>query len=230
MSVIYEKEGIFEIGSIVASEEIDELFFRQIQMRGDKVMKKFPQQFADTKEKIMNNVRVEYKIRTVPISEMSEESVTIADGIALESTMLARALAKSEDVALIVTTVHGYDEIEAACENAMDMLFVDGWGTALVELADSRLEENMRAELAQQDIHVTSGWSPGQHEIDISLQAPLFEILEPESVGVRLSDTMMMYPKKSVSSFVGIGRDSSLEDIRPCDVCPRRETCPSAYA
>lgn len=230
MSLIYERKGILDISRLVSSEELDEMFFRQIQMRGDKVMRKFPQQFADTKAKVMENVTVEYKITTVPIDEIKENKITVAGGTELESLMLARALEKSDDVALCVMTVQGYDDIEKNCEGSMDLLFVDGWGTALAECANSLIKNKMASELKKHELYTTSGWSPGQHEIDISLQKPLFRLLEPETIGIRLSETLMMYPKKSISCFVGIGTDDSIEDIRPCDVCPRRETCPSAYA
>ena len=61
------------------------------------------------------------------------------------------------------------------------------------------------------------------------MQTVIFNTLQPSQIGVTLSDMFMMHPKKSVSGMFGI---QSIDEnrVRPCDLCERRETCPTAYA
>ena len=66
--------------------------------------------------------------------------------------------------------------------------------------------------------------------MNIHLQRPVFRMIGPEAIGITLNDTCMMYPKKSISGFFGIGTEADIEHIRACDFCERRQTCPSAYA
>lgn len=225
-----EITGFLDVDELLEKEDVDKMFFRQIQMKGEKVMRKYPQQFADTKAKVLENAKIQYKMMFVPLNSIEGETVSIGQGTELESTMLSRVLAKSEEVCLCVMTVHGYDAVEEATDNGFEMLFIDGWGTALAECGNSLIKKKLVARLKEEDAYATSSWSPGQHQVDISLQEPLFEILRPEDIGVKLSETFMMYPKKSISGIIGFGKDADQEDIRPCDVCPKRETCPSAYA
>ena len=230
MSIEKYKKGVITTDEIEAHENVEEMFFRQIQMRGDKVMKKLSTQFHETKKKVFENSRIEYCMKKVSLDSIDENSVTMAGGISFESQTLASVLGKSEELILCVITIHGYDQVEKAANDGLDMLFVDGWGTALVECGYSYMQQKLEEELKKHDLFSTHGWSPGQHNVDITLQEPLFDVLKPQEIGVKLSKTYMMYPKKSISGIIGIGSNPSQKGLRACDVCPRRDTCPSAYS
>lgn len=49
--------------------------------------------------------------------------------------------------------------------------------------------------------------SPGCCDWDLAEQVLLFSLLEPEAIGVRLSESSVMYPLKSLSAIVGFGKD-----------------------
>ena len=229
MSIVDKKSGVISIEEIAKHENLDKKMFRIIRMDGDKVMKKFSQQFNDTKAKILENVSVHYIIKSYSINEICEDTVRLEQGIDLECKMLSRVLDKSEEVMFSVVTVQGYDELEDNAAGTMEALFLDGWGTAVLSCGHDILTRKLKEELEKKDIITTSEWSPGQHQVSIALQEPLFENLKPEEIGVTLSESLMMHPKKSESGFTGLGHDRKQSQIVPCDVCPRRETCPSAH-
>lgn len=230
MKTIERKKEFLTDCEIRKMKDIDDMFFKQIQMSGDKVMEKFPKQFIDTKKRVIDNVKIQYLIEAFEISGTDRNKVKLANGTEFKSPMLAKALSKSEEVILMIITVHGYDEIEAAASDGFNLLFIDGWGTALAECANAGMWLTLEKDMKSKGKYITHGWSPGQHQVNIELQKQLFEVLQPEEIGVKLSSSYMMDPKKTISSIIGLGNDSSAPDIRACDFCEKRESCPSAYA
>ena len=57
------------------------------------------------------------------------------------------------------------------------------------------------------DVGSTFPLSPGCCDWDLAEQVLLFSLLEPEAIGVRLSESSVMYPLKSLSAIVGFGKD-----------------------
>jgi len=62
--------------------------------------------------------------------------------------------------------------------------------------------------------------SPGYGKWDIREQKVLFTLLSGESIGVRLNESCMMIPRKSVSFAAGVGKGILSErGFRPCRYC-----------
>ena len=55
-------------------------------------------------------------------------------------------------------------------------------------------------------------------------QQQLFALLDAQSIGVRLHDSGLMEPIKSVSFALGLGREMG-QAGRTCDYCAMRELC-----
>jgi hypothetical protein len=74
----------------------------------------------------------------------------------------------------------------------------------------------------------TSHLEPGSTDWDIKEQAKVFSLIDGDALGIRLSDSMMMYPSKSVTSMFGIGKGKlgieAGQEIK-CQYCKRRESC-----
>ena len=210
-------------------ENMEEMFFRQIQMERRRVMKKFSQQYNVTRHQVMSGVTAEGMFRSVKIEKKEEENIYLEGGTLISSRMLSELFKSSDEIIVCAMTLHGYDQLEAESDDNLITLFLDGWGTAAAECGHVWMKEQIRGMMEKKGRYLTSSWSPGQHNIDIKLQKEVFELLQPEEIGMELTDSFMMHPKKSISSFIGIGSDENAGKIRACDFCERRETCPSAY-
>ncbi|MEG2757484.1 MAG: hypothetical protein RR963_04655 [Anaerovoracaceae bacterium] len=209
---------------------VDEFFFKQIQMNKDKALRRFKPQYLETKEKVYSQVSMTAIYNSYPIKVVEGDVIYLENGVSISSEMLARVIKESDELLVIAMTLSGYDSLEAEESDGMKTLFLDGWGTSLVEGGSSWIKKKISKKLEEEKLYTTQGWSPGQHNVDIKLQIQLFALLEPEEIGITLSKSYMMHPKKSISSFVGIGRTKDIENIRACDFCERKKTCPNAYA
>jgi hypothetical protein len=66
--------------------------------------------------------------------------------------------------------------------------------------------------------------SPGQEGWSIQQQRVVFGVVPAEEIGVRLTSSCLMLPRKSVSFVIGLGPDMRADAV-PCDYCSKRERC-----
>ena len=209
---------------------IDYMFSRQMKFDVKNVPEKFRKIFDQTRRDSYGTLTLEGIFESFEIDEVNEDHIKLRGGEILESTMLARAFNQSSELVFYVVSVSGYESLDEAEENMVAKLFLDGWGTAVVECGASCLKRKMAEELERKGIYSTFSFSPGQHNVSMELQKVIFRLLKPAEIGVTLNDHFLMHPKKSVSGIFGIGYNKGEEGLRPCDFCDLRETCSSAYA
>lgn len=98
-------------------------------------------------------------------------------------------------------------------------------GSAGADLAVDALTQHLLACEVRPDEAVTPPFSPGYCGMGLDQQKVVFEILDPSVIGVRLTETCMMQPAKSVSGLLGIGPEAEVRERGvPCQWCDL-ETC-----
>lgn len=145
--------------------------------------------------------------------------------IAFDSMVVSQLLCKCQKVALFVATIG--DELEyVAGQLAEDGLLVqssviESIGSSAVEQAANFVHERiMDTAEAQGLVASKRRFSPGYCDWNVDQQAQLFEALDASSIGVELSETCLMLPRKSISGIIGIGLpDAGVENYNPCPVC-----------
>ena len=214
---------------ITEFEGLDDMFFKLIEMKKEKALKRFSAQYEETRQRIFDSVTVRGICDSFAVDTISEESIRLVDGTTIRSEMLSHLFSGAEEIVFAAITVLSYDELAESESDNLKQLFYDGWGSAIADCGHTWLRNKIKNQLSDTGASVSFPWSPGQHEVDIKLQRELFALLRPEDIGITLSPSLMMHSQKSVSSFIGIGRDVE-ESLRACDFCRLRETCPAAYA
>lgn len=122
------------------------------------------------------------------------------------------------------------EDLEARVRERMEAgqylsgVLLDAAGSMAVEAVCDLVERACAGEES------SSRYSPGYCMWRLESQRPLFALLRPEEIGVRLMPSMLMHPLKSVSGIVvKAPRDQLIvpaEICRQCDAtgCPRRNT------
>jgi len=156
--------------------------------------------------------------RVCYIDEKLEDTVII-DGIRLGSRILRKNLEKVGRVFPYVITIG--TRLEQKADETTDLLekyYLDKIGNIALSKARRHLEEHLRSRFALDDL---SYMSPGSLEDwPIEEQRPLFSILKGAevSIGVRLTESLLMIPRKSVS---GIYFPTEVT-FYSCQLCPRQ--------
>ncbi len=103
-------------------------------------------------------------------------------------------------------------------------LILDAAGSVLAEAVCDYANERICAEAAGRSLHTTCRVSPGYGRWRIEEQKVVFDLLPADSIGVTLTKSFMMIPRKSVSFAVQLtterphGQPSS-----PCAICGRED-------
>lgn len=152
----------------------------------------------------------------------------------IQGEKIGRHLAGCEKVILLAATVG--DDIEEDVtrrfnggEYSMAVL-LDAAATAAVEQVADGLEKALAPKMAAQGFGMKWRFSPGYGDWPLEQQPELIRLSSAESIGVSLSESMMLMPRKSVTAIIGLYRKQGSEPVghspNGCAACSQRD-CPS---
>ena len=227
---MYEIERTVVTANERNEEYILQSFGRHTGFDMERIPPKMEKKVFETKEVAYERFKVVQMYQTVPIAAVGEKTVTTTTGHIFESKFLPGVLKDSETMVLIASVLTGLEEVMEEYTKVTQQMYLDGWATAILSAANVDLRANLKKIIEADGYYATSTWSPGQHGFEIGNQRPLFAILEPETIGIRLKESLMMVPQKSETMLFGISRQEQNDSPIPCTYCPHRATCPSAFA
>ena len=117
-------------------------------------------------------------------------------------------LKRSEQIAVFVCTAGGQISQWSKQMIPVDPLkgfIADILGSVVVETAIDVIHQKLNDEMVQAGLKITNRYSPGYCGWHTSEQHKLFSLLPKDICGIRLTDSALMLPIKSVSGFIGIG-------------------------
>lgn len=131
-------------------------------------------------------------------------------------------LKRSSKIAVFVCTAG--DKIHELSRQYMadgDMLkgyVYDLFGSFVVESAMDLVQQSLRLEMEAEGYKITNRYSPGYCGWTVDYQKKLFGLLNQNFNFVKLSNSCLMQPIKSVSGIIGIGYDVRHNDYT-CKIC-----------
>ncbi len=143
------------------------------------------------------------------IVERTADSVTLENGSILHSARLAEMLSASHAVLLTAATAAaGIVEAAGTAAEAgqgVKALVYDAAGSEISDGAVGWLHE-YAAQLFRRSGERLTGkrFSPGYGDWGLENQKIIFDILKLEKLGVRLNESLLMIPEKSVTAISGI--------------------------
>jgi hypothetical protein len=101
---------------------------------------------------------------------------------------------------------------------------LDAIGSVAAEAAAADIDARIAAEAAREGLKTSCRASPGYGDWDVREQASIFKLLPAGRIGVRLSDTFMMSPRKSISFAMHIAAEPDrLRSENSCENCGRKD-------
>jgi hypothetical protein len=162
------------------------------------------------------------------INGLRHESIQLSGGTSLSGPLVADHLASAQKTLILVATVGPAVEEFAAQTMVQDPvlgLALDGVGSAGVEKLANSACTMFEAQAAEQGLQVTVPLSPGMIGWEVRQgQSQIFSALPANAIDVRLTESALMIPKKSLSLVLGFGTELDISGV-PCDFCTMRETC-----
>lgn len=162
-----------------------------------------------------------------PITSVGNSTISV-DGLLFTSHKLARMFSGCSQAAIFAVTIGEALEKEVAQLTQEGLILkasvLDAAGSVAVEKVATWLEIMIKGIAAANGDKVSWRYSPGYCDWDTTQQKELFRGLDGKSIGVNLTDTCLMVPRKSMSGIMGMGK--SCNTFSACRFC-NRKSCPT---
>jgi len=98
---------------------------------------------------------------------------------------------------------------------------LDAVATVAIEALSKYVRNLICQEAKDRNLQITRYFSPGYGDWDISQQKDIFKIIPTNKIGVSLTESCMILPRKSLSWIIGIGKGViiSSEERDACKIC-----------
>lgn len=133
----------------------------------------------------------------------------------------------AEKIALFVCTAgEGFSSYSNKYNKEGDYLkgfIIDTMGSLVVEKSMDLIQQKLESEFSRLGLQITNRYSPGYCNWSTQDQRQLFSLLPGNPCNIRLSDSVLMIPIKSVSGIIGIGKGVK-KRAYSCNIC-KDKTC-----
>ena len=155
--------------------------------------------------------------------EISLRNANQTGAIVFRSRNLAENLAQCDQVILLAVTLgieadkllQRYEIINMAKASA-----VQACGAACIEAYCNMVQEQIRELYFQEGFYLRPRYSPGYGDLSLEAQKVIFDCLQcTKRLGMTLTDSLLMYPTKSVTAFIGITKNKQGCHIAKCSTC-----------
>ena len=145
----------------------------------------------------------------IPVTVQDCTGIELANGYRIASTAVSARYPGAAWMWFGAATIGGElpEKSAAAMKNgrSADAVIADAVGGECADAAMDFLQKHAAAELARKGMYLADlRFSPGYGDWTLDAQKFFFEILPLEEMGVRLHESMLMIPEKSVTATAGI--------------------------
>ncbi|MCR5177134.1 MAG: methionine synthase [Anaerovibrio sp.] len=109
-------------------------------------------------------------------------------------------------------------------------LILDAAATAAVEQSADQMEKAIKNQVVKQGYNMKWRFSPGYGDWPIQQQPEIVKAVQAEAIGISLTESMMLEPRKSITALIGLYEEANecIMDIsnKGCSSCNKTD-CPS---
>ena len=118
-------------------------------------------------------------------------------------------------------------ELARLQKNSMtDAVIFDACANAYIESGADFADNIIRQEAKQKGFSANYRYSPGYGDFPIECQKDIINLLDcPKTIGLTVTDSMLMIPHKSVTAVVGVFEGKANQNKRSCESCNIYNQC-----
>lgn len=213
--------------------DVNRLFAIQANLEEDFLEGDMAEDILECRDALLEHCEIQAKYAHFPI--FSQEAGAVRFGPqgehCLTGTLLPKIIKDCDELILYVLTVQRFDQVmETFADDVVLSYFADAWGSAFAEAADNQLTRKLAGTLGKEQRYPTISHGPGEHVFPLINQKLIFQLLQPEDLGLTLTERCLMQPAKSLSGVIGIASTPQDLSKSSCDFCSMNQTCPTAFA
>ena len=196
-------------------------------IRGAEVNEEVRARIREVSAELQNISRPRWTGTSLPLS--FAEGFPVIDGTVRRSKSLAKNLQGCEEVILFVATIGpGCDRLVQRYEasSMAQAAIAQAAGAAMIEAYVNTINKDLKKDAELRGLYARSRFSPGYGDLTLEMQKDFSRILDmPKTIGVRLTDSLLMVPSKSVTALIGLSPRRTDCPLEGCETCDRRSTC-----
>ena len=165
-----------------------------------------------------------------PVAEVRPFDIILQNGQMLHLSHATAKLKQASEIAILICTIGPLLE-KAVDEHfksgqSMKGFLLDGLGSAAVDSLAGKACDLINSDAVSRGLSSSSPYSPGMHGWSIGNLPDLFRLVPADQIGMSLTSSRMISPRKSVAMAIGIGKE--MEQRKPeemCLLCSLRDSC-----
>jgi len=140
---------------------------------------------------------------------------------ALVGNSITRHLRNSTEVIIMAVSIG--QQLEQAVKQYFRQgeytrgLLLDAAGTTAVETAADSVSRLISEQAAKSGMTITSRFSPGYGDWNITVQPTIVTLANAEQIGITVTESCMLIPRKSVTAIIGLQPDKPASCCLPAD-------------
>jgi hypothetical protein len=165
------------------------------------------------------------------VTGISPDQISLEGDKEIHGSLLPTIFPEAKRLAILVCTIGPRLEKQVTAYSksgeTLRGMILDGIGSAAVDMLAPEACRLIATEASSRGQQASSPVSPGWPGLPLTEQWNLFELVNTQEIGVSLTSSGIMVPRKSVSMVIGIG--PQMATWTQADVCARcslRKICP----
>lgn len=164
----------------------------------------------------------------------SMQTVQADPPFVIQGKQIGRHLQGAEEVIILAATVG--ESIEKAVTRHFSegryaySVLLDAAATTAVEQIADAMEKAIQPQASAQGYTMRWRFSPGYGDWELSAQPDLLRLSQAGSIGISLTESLMLYPRKSITAIIGLVHETQKAPVphtpNGCAACDKLD-CPS---
>lgn len=165
-------------------------------------------------------------VRHYPYDNLRHAIITEDGTLPLTGSSICRHLKCARAVAVMAVTIG--ESVERAIEEAFadgnysHALLLDAAATTAVEAVADQLNRMIDESAKKRGLATSFRYSPGYGNWQITVQSDIVRLSEGDRIGIRVTDTSMLVPRKSVTAIVPLCDYTPSASPHGCAICPQK--------
>lgn len=180
-------------------------------------------------ENAHNLIAPSYSYVIRDIKSVKGPRVVVEDSVTFQSEVIAQLLEQCEKVAVFALTIGNHlEELVAHLAESgviVQAAVLDAIGSGATEKVADFVQGRIVEAAQAQGLCASQRFCPGYCDWNVSEQKRVFQTMNGNSAGIRLTEGCLMLPRKSMSGIIGIGPcNGNIENYNPCKSC-NKDNC-----
>jgi len=166
-----------------------------------------------------------------PVTGMSGVQISLECDRAVSGLAIPSLFPEAKEIAVLIGTIGPNLEKQATAyfnrHEPLRGLLLDGIGSAAVDSLTQEVCKFMAGEASSRGYQVSSPINPGMPGFPITEQRQMLKLVPSEGIGVSLTSSGVMVPRKSTSMVISLGPQmTTWTQAEVCARCNLEKTCP----